>query len=40
MKVLLPEALIKIYMNFHKMSHKEAEDDMLEAVRTPGGIHI
>ncbi|XP_061174037.1 uncharacterized protein LOC133183101 [Saccostrea echinata] len=40
MKVLLPETLIKIYMDHHNVSHDRAEEGMLEALTIPGGIHI
>ena len=38
MKVILAEALIKIYMELHCTTHEETEEIMTEALSKPGAI--
>lgn len=38
MKVLLPEMLIKIHMDVHKITHTESELMMKEALSRPGAV--
>jgi hypothetical protein len=38
MKVLLPEMLIKIHMDVHKITHTKSELMMKEALSRPGAV--